>query len=209
MTLPGSAHDEDDRRRSRRGELRALLLAYAAADERESAFVGRMLALLDVDAGRRDDVFARVHFSPGHFTASAFVLSPAGDELFLIRHPKLGLWLQPGGHVEDDDPDVLAAARRETREEVGLHDAVLHEACLGIFDVDIHAIPARADEPRHEHFDVRFLFRAPSKEAVKATAEVKGGRWVSLDDVEAAGSDESVERAARKAKALLQARTPS
>lgn len=184
---------------ARREALVAVLSSYPPLDAREAGFVERMRALL----AQEGDVFARTTFAPGHFTASAFVLSPDGSELFLIRHPKLGLWLQPGGHVEPDDGDLLAAARREVREEVGLVDAPLHPACPGVFDVDIHPIPARKDEPAHEHFDVRFLFRAPAKELVRASEEVRGGRWVPLVAIEDAGSDGSVTRAAAKVAALL------
>ena len=45
-----------------------------------------------------EESLRRDAFSPGHFTASAFVLSPRRDQLLLILHKKLGLWLQPGGH---------------------------------------------------------------------------------------------------------------
>lgn len=178
--------------------LAGALTAFEPDDAREQAFRARMLALLE----ERHDVFARSSFSPGHFTASAFILSPDDGELFLIRHPKLGLWLQPGGHVEPSDEDVLAAARREVEEEAGLADAALHPACPGVFDVDIHPIPARKDEPAHEHFDVRFLFRAPDKAAVRAGDEVHGGRWVALDAIEDAGSDGSVARAVAKVTRL-------
>lgn len=187
---------------ARRQALVAALSAFAPTDERERGFRARMLALLEHD----EDVFARSSFAPGHFTASAFILSPDGDELFLIRHPKLGLWLQPGGHVEPTDADVLAAARREVREEAGLDEAALHPACPGVFDVDIHPIPARKDEPAHEHFDVRFLFRAPAKDAVRAGEEVHGGRWVKVAAIEDAGSDGSVTRAATKAAQLASSR---
>lgn len=189
---PSAAGERSVRPRHR--ALRAALATYTSTDERERDFLARMLALLDEEG----DAFSRTSFTPGHFTASAFVLSPDGTELFLIHHRKLGLWLQPGGHVEEGDRDVLAAARREVREEVGLVDAPLHPACPGLFDVDIHPIPARADEPAHEHFDVRFLFRAPRKDLVRPSAEVKGGRWVPLDEVADAGSDGSVIRAAAK-----------
>lgn len=186
----------------RRPTLRELLLAYAPDDERERGFVERMLALLEHD----DDPFARATFAPGHFTASAFVLSPACDELFLIHHKKLGIWVQPGGHVEPSDPDLLAAARREVAEEVGLLDAELALGVEGLFDVDIHPIPARRDEPAHEHFDVRFVFRAPSREAVQATDEVKAGRWLPLEGVMSVDTDESVARAVRKVIPLVRAR---
>lgn len=182
-----------------RDSLRELLREYLPTDEREGAFRARMLSLLDDDGGR---LFSRETFVPGHFTASAFVLSPEQDALYLIHHAKLGLWLQPGGHVEEHDEDLLAAARREVEEEAGLASAPLHPGALGVFDLDIHPIPARRDEPAHEHLDVRFLFLAPSRDALLASAEVRGGRWVLLSEVGDAGSDDSVLRAARKARSL-------
>ena len=115
----------------------------------------------------------------------------------LILHPKLGRWLQPGGHVEALDTDLLAAARREVEEEVGL--AQLPLACEGIFDLDVHRIPPLGREPAHEHFDVRFLFRAPDRTLrVGAETEAKVAHWVSLAELDDDASDASVLRAARK-----------
>jgi 8-oxo-dGTP pyrophosphatase MutT (NUDIX family) len=141
------------------------------------------------------DPFAALRYAPGHFTASAFVLSPERSDLLLIHHRKLGLWLQPGGHVEPDDASALDAARREVLEEVGIAELALEQH--GLFDVDVHAIPARKDALAHEHFDVRFLFRAPSR-AFAAGAEVLSARWAKLDEIERSGTDESVLRAVRK-----------
>jgi len=64
----------------------------------------------------------------------------SGDELLLLRHPPGsdrfgGLWNGVGGHVEAGE-DVLAAARRELREETGLEvpdlrlRGVIHESGL-------------------------------------------------------------------------------
>jgi 8-oxo-dGTP pyrophosphatase MutT (NUDIX family) len=178
---------------SSRSHLRDLLAAHRACDADERSHIVRMLELLDVPG----DPFTRVHFEPGHFTASAFVIAPDGGALLLIEHPKLGRWLQPGGHVETDDADVLAAARREIAEEVGLRDLPL--VVNGIFDLDVHRIPALGSEPPHEHFDLRFAFRAPDRRLrVGHDTEAKIARWFSLSEIEAGASDHSVLRAARK-----------
>jgi 8-oxo-dGTP pyrophosphatase MutT (NUDIX family) len=174
----------------RRSALAEQLARHRPSAPLERRHVQRMQALL-----RAQDPFARSHFRPGHFTASAFVLSPERDALLLIHHRKLDLWLQPGGHVEAEDEDLIAAARREVLEEVGIPALKLLRP--GIFDVDIHAIPARPDEPAHEHFDVRFLFSASAR-TLAAGEEIVAARWVPLPEVESVHSDHSVLRAVRK-----------
>jgi 8-oxo-dGTP pyrophosphatase MutT (NUDIX family) len=163
---------------------------YQPVDERELGFRQRLLALLDLPAP-----FARNQYEPGHLTASAFVLSPERDQVLLIFHRKLGIWIQPGGHIEPSDTSLRGAALREVREEVGLDLSEALEAA--VFDLDIHGIPARKLEPFHEHFDVRFCFQAPSLN-FSASPEVVDARWVELSKIDQVTSDESVLRAARK-----------
>lgn len=174
------------------------LSGYQPADSSEAAFVRRMLELSGVE-----QACERAHFTPGHFTASAFVLSPDRRDLVLIHHKKLGIWVQPGGHVEPADADLLAAARREVLEEVGLAELEPLQGNRGslLFDVDIHVIPARKADPAHEHFDVRFAFVAKTRELVHSE-EVADLRWVPLNAVEQMGTDESVLRAVNKLRAL-------
>lgn len=135
---------------------------------------------------------SREHLEPGHFTASAFVLSPCKGELLLIRHAKLRRWLQPGGHFEPADASVEAAARREVQEEVGLSDATLANA--GLFDVDVHQIPANPKQAAHEHFDLRLLFQAHTRR-INAGSDADAARWIGLEDVQRWQSDASVMRA--------------
>lgn len=138
--------------------------------------------------------FDRRNVEPGHFTASAFVVTPSRDEVLLIHHGKLERWLQPGGHVDAQDASLEAAALREVVEETSL---TALEPVGGIFDVDIHRIPARGETAAHEHFDVRFLFVTHQRTA-RAASDALAARWFTLDEVSVANSDESVLRAVRK-----------
>ena len=67
----------------------------------------------------------------------------------------------------------------------------------GLFDIDIHEIPARRTEPTHAHFDVRFLFVAPNLD-YSAGSDASAARWVPILQVSEVESDASVMRAIGK-----------
>jgi 8-oxo-dGTP pyrophosphatase MutT (NUDIX family) len=153
--------------------LLAQLRTYSPADAVEEGHLRAMVNLLTNSA----DPFSRTHFQPGHFTASVFIVDERGH-LLLHHHRRLDRWLQMGGHVEGDETPS-AAALREGREESGLADL---ELAGGIFDLDIHGIPAAKGEPDHDHFDVRFLARTSTPDAVSLDrSESNALAWVTLD----------------------------
>jgi len=133
----------------------------------------------------------------GHFTASAFVLDAAGEHALLIHHHKLKRWLQPGGHIDDTDADPQWAARREVAEECGLEDLKLLQN--GLFDLDVHPIPARGQEPEHLHYDLRFLLQANPGAIPRAQeGEINAFAWVKLTDLLTADTQRSIRRMAEK-----------
>lgn len=145
--------------------------------------------------------FERTLAAPGHVTGSAWILAPEGDAVLLTHHRKLDLWVQLGGHA-DGDPDVLAVAHREGLEESGLAellplDPVADDGVRVPFDLDIHVIPARRDEPEHLHFDVRFAFRA-SDRALQVSDESHALAWVPIPELPAYTRDASVLRMAAR-----------
>ena len=172
--------------------LDALLPAYAEAWPEERAVVAHFHDLLAACAS--GDPFARSHL-PGHFTGSAWLVSADGERVLLTHHRKLGLWLQLGGHA-DGDPDLARVALREAEEESGLQGLVLEP---GIFDIDRHLIPARAADPEHWHYDVRFVVRATVSEAFVVGEESLDLAWRPIADVAAdEHADSSVRRMASK-----------
>ena len=171
-----------------RRELKALLAEYRGRWPQESATVARFDAFVD----SHPDCFHR-SCRVGHITGSAWLVDMAGDRVLLAHHAKLGRWLQPGGH-SDGDPDTLAVALRETREESGLDVRALDDA---IFDIDVHRIPARGREPAHLHFDVRFLVQA-EHDRFRVSDESHALAWVPAVGLDALTDEESVLRMARK-----------
>ena len=156
-------------------ELLEELRSYRAADPLESQHHRAVLDLLSFSASP----FSRAHFVPGHITASCFIVDPSSGRLLLHHHRRLNRWLQMGGHVEPGE-SAVDAALREGREESGLADLALLSG--GIVDVDVHEIPAGKGEPAHSHFDIRYVARTATPQAIAIdTAESNDLAWVELD----------------------------
>ncbi len=161
----------------------------------------------DLSAGERDATIRVIQFIErrpncferscleGHVTGSAWILDSTRQKVLLTHHKKLNLWLQPGGHA-DGDSDILRVAWREAREESGIDGVAPING--EIFDVDVHLIPARKDEPQHYHYDVRFAFVAPEGAQFVVSEESHDLRWVSRQELSQLKVDQSVERMAEK-----------
>ena len=181
----------------------ALLLAqHTPADAKEAEDLTRMRE----SARALAQPFSRTQ-EGAHFTGSAVVTDPAGARVVLLHHAKLQRWLQPGGHAEPADAGSMeATALREAREETGCR-VHLHPAAPLPLDVDVHAIPARKDEPGHLHLDLRFLVVAEDPEALAHDpAESFGAQWLSWDEALARADEAPLRRLLQKAREIAQAR---
>jgi 8-oxo-dGTP pyrophosphatase MutT (NUDIX family) len=133
----------------------------------------------------------------GHLTGSAWIVDPSRTRVLLTHHAKLNKWLQLGGHA-DGDLDLYAVALKEAREESGLETVRLISA--DVFDVDRHWIPDHRAVPGHYHYDVRYLFEADPREALRVSAESKAVAWVELSALAQFTTEESMLRMARKTR---------
>lgn len=139
------------------------------------------------------ECFLRSAF-PGHITGAAWLVSPDGADVLLTHHRKLDRWLQLGGH-SDGDPDPLSVAAREAVEESGL---AVRPLGPGLLDIDIHAIPARGDEPGHLHYDLRFAFVSTAGRDYEVSEESHDLAWVPIDRLHERVDEASMLRMARK-----------
>jgi len=166
------------------------------AGESEAADLRRIVEFVR----RHPDPFDR-RIAEGHLTGSALVVSAAGDRVLLLHHRRLDRWLQPGGHAEPGETSGEQVALREAFEETGIADLALHPSAPRPLDVDVHDIPARGDEPAHEHLDLRYLVVAPDEATITPDlAELHAVRWVAWDEVSALGPDRGLRRALAKAR---------
>lgn len=177
-------------------ELSEILRGHRPEDPEEAAHLRRILAFV----AAHPDPFDR-RIPEGHLTGSAFVVSPDGAQVLLLRHRTLGLWLQPGGHADPGERDGAAVALREAVEETGVPDLRLHPEAPRPLDVDVHAIPARGGDPAHLHLDLRYLVLADPRHAISpATGESRTVAWFPWDRLAALALDPGLARGLAKAR---------
>ncbi|MEX7470825.1 NUDIX hydrolase [Mycobacterium adipatum] len=124
----------------------------------------------------RPDACARA-CAPGHITASALVLDHGGGHALLTLHPRVGKWLQLGGHCEDSDSDISAAALREATEESGIEGLRIEPDLAALH---VHPLTCSLGSPTR-HLDLQFIVRAPAGAEFVRSAESLDLRWWPLD----------------------------
>lgn len=67
-----------------------------------------------------------------HFTASALIIED--NQVLLLHHKKLDVWLYPGGHIEKNETPEQAVLR-EVMEETGLNVEIMGEIDNKLADV--------------------------------------------------------------------------
>ena len=177
-----------------RNNLIQQLRSYQAQWSNESATAQRFIDFISSNPA----CFERT-LNVGHVTGSAWLVNKAGSHVLLTHHKKLDKWLQLGGHA-DGDPDTLGVAMREAQEESGLEE--INPVDRQIFDIDIHLIPARGEEPAHYHYDIRYAFQYLGNEGYVISDESHDLDWVEIENLDQLTREASMLRMASKWKGL-------
>lgn len=169
----------------------AILSGWAPPDAGQDSLRHAVLAFVEArdDACRRECV-------PGHVTASALVLDHSGDRVLLTLHRRLGRWVQLGGHCDDDDADIVAAALREATEESGV-DALRMAPELAA--VHVHPVVCSLGVPTR-HLDLQFVAQAPPGARIAISDESEDLRWWPADALPE-GTDHALEYLVSRARA--------
>jgi len=145
-----------------------------------------LLSLLKKQVLENQNIFSRKNFE-GHITASGLVIS-SEKKVLVVFHNKLQKFLQPGGHTEKNDKNIIFSAMREVKEETNLNSIELCSWCLdnnSPIMIDTHKIPEnkQKNEGEHCHHDFMFIFRTKEEDIALDTNEVSDFCWVNIDEV--------------------------
>jgi 8-oxo-dGTP pyrophosphatase MutT (NUDIX family) len=155
-----------------RAQVEDRLRKSLAVDRRERESLERFLIEFDRLHRPFDE-----HAAPVHVTGSAIVTGPRG--VLLHRHKRLGIWLQPGGHI-DDGETPWDAALREAGEETGLPVRFAHSPPSSspvLAHVDVHPGPRG-----HTHLDLRYLVDGGEADPTPPAGESQVIAWFDWED---------------------------
>lgn len=121
------------------------------------------------------------------FTASIYIVQDA--KILLHKHKKLGIWLQPGGHIELDE-DPVQAALREAKEETGF-EVELFGTASPVVDVRDRSrdllLPMFLNrhnyDATHEHIDFSYFARIVGGTLTPEEVGVEM-RWFTREEIE-------------------------
>ena len=149
-------------------DVRATLRSYPAADPQARFEREAWSALLETVG----PALLTRDRAPSHLTASAVVLTPDGRRTCLILHRKVGLWMQPGGHLEAGDARIADSAAREVLEETGLSGRVLDSPAM----LSRHRAPC-APGVVDWHLDVQFVLVSDEDEPTPSDETPRVAWW--------------------------------
>lgn len=144
---------------------------------------------------------------PSHLACSLYLFDPSKQSILLVKHKGLGVWLPPGGHVEEGElPHV--AALREAFEETNMQDITLLDMKAGDLHLQseeqkqLRFSPETAQEEQflepfalveekifethkdveHFHIDYVYVGQLPSSQDVQILpTEIADAQWIKLD----------------------------
>ena len=140
-----------------------------------------------------------------HFTATGFVFNKS-KQILMIKHKKLGVWLPPGGHIDENELPC-DAVKREIFEETGAKVSVLSAATGPGELVNSCELPLPMEilledingDGSHNHIDMIYLCVADDDKLSPQENEVDGIGWFTLDAVMKLDTFENVYISVQKA----------
>lgn len=153
----------------------------------------RFLARIEEGALTRDE-----HLT-SHFCTYFLPINLQKKEVFLVHHKKSGLWLSPGGHLDQGETPEQAV-NREIAEELGMHDFFSQSPVPFFFSiVDI-------DEQNHRcktHFDLWYPVLTDGSAFHVDPVEFYSTKWMTVPEARSIVKDVSNQQALDRVEEMM------
>src|SRR3989344_1447767 len=116
--------------------------------------------------------------NPSHFCCYFLPYNPDTKEVFIVHHKKSGLWIFPGGHI-DNNENLMQTINREIEEELGVKEKIKEE--IKPFLLTITPIENRV-QPCKEHLDIWYRFTTDGSEFNVDPKEFHETRWATIEE---------------------------
>lgn len=119
-----------------------------------------------------------------HFCVSCYVYDEERQKFLMVKHKKLGKWLQPGGHIEENE-DPEEACKREVFEETKIKIELKGNRFIRNEDY-IVPLALQKNEINNEHIHMDFVYYATlkgSNEITNQPEENTDAGWFSLEEI--------------------------
>ena len=141
-----------------------------------------------------------------HFTATGIVFN-AKNQVLLVFHKKLNVWLPPGGHIEENElPDD--AVIREIFEETGIRvkikslrqniDISNKDSCRELERPFIILLEDIEGDGKHNHIDMIYICSALNDEFTLQKLEVSDIGWFTLSEITELETFDNVKQTIKK-----------
>lgn len=119
-----------------------------------------------------------------HFCASAFVINPVDRKILLVHHSGFNRWVQPGGHIDDDEvPEETAV--REVYEETGIRVKLLGQRFPREDDfIRPLGIQKNRGKNGNIHIDITYVAVPLSLDEIEDDDEVDKFNWFSREELD-------------------------
>ena len=119
-----------------------------------------------------------------HFCASVILIDPETKKILLVHHKKFNKWVQPGGHIEEEETPE-ECAMREAYEETGIKVKLVGERFPREDDfIKPLAVQKNRNKEGYLHIDFVYLAIPLTNEIDNSNPENTGVEWFSRNDLE-------------------------
>ena len=145
-----------------------------------------------------------------HFAVSGFVMNQSHTKLLMVYHKKMGVWVIPGGHLEENEYP-FEGAKREVLEETGVEAKILdysevqtpeskeEKQIPNAYITLSESIPAKGDKDAHIHMDLIYLAEADENANILPQEdEVSDAKWMTFEEVLDSGTFDSIKQIVKR-----------